>query len=597
MVLRSLARMWPYAKPYKRDLVLMFLTGFVMTALMSFVPVLGQLLVGFYTDGIGELLDKVGGNPITRFLGINELDRQTLAWAVPVSFPILYALIGLFRYLHYALINYTAERIVSGLRTDLVRKIVGLNLTYHGSLERGSGGLISRVFNDTVILQQGFNFYTDLLREPFQAMLFLGYMFWVDWKLSVFTLLFLPLFLLTTKKVSKSLRKHGNRGRESMEDLTAILKETIDGVRVVQSFNLEKDMERRFSDHMKEYVATARKIVVREQAVSPANEFLISFLVAGFAYYSINAVLYDGVDGARFIGFLFAAGLLQQPIKKLQDANIKIQQSIVVTERVFSIIDSTSQVPQIANPLPFPNDWKKIEFKDVSFAYGGELTLKNVNLTVNRGEVIALVGESGSGKSTLVNLLERFYDPTGGDILIDGISIRSIQLQELRHNIALVTQDVFLFRDTIARNIQAGDFTKVGGDVEAAAKMANADSFISRTANQYQSQVGERGGFLSGGEKQRVSIARAIYKNAPILILDEATSALDSVSEMEVQKGLQHLMQGRTAFVIAHRLSTVFSADRILVMKKGEIVEQGTHTSLLEQKGEYARFFALQSGI
>jgi ATP-binding cassette, subfamily B, bacterial MsbA len=597
MILRALARMWPYAKPYKRDLVLMFLSGFILTGLMSLLPVLAQLLMGFYTDGIDDFLGKVGGGPVSRLLDLTSLDQKTLAIVVPVSFPILYALIGIFRYTHYVLINYTAEKIVAGLRVDLVRKIVGLNLTYHGSLERGSGGLISRVFNDTAVLQQGFNFYTDLLREPFQALLFLGYMFWVDWKLSLFTLLFLPIFLLTTKKVSKSLRKHGNRGRDSMEDLTAVLKETVDGVRVVQSFNLEKEMESRFTRHMNEYLATARKIVTREQAVSPYNEFMVSFLVAGFAYYSINAVLYDGVDGARFLGFLFAAGLLQQPIKKLQDANIKIQQSIVVTDRVFSILDSKSQVPQIANPLPFPKDWKKITFRDVSFAYGGELTLKNVNLTVNRGEVLALVGESGSGKSTLVNLLERFYDPTTGDILIDDTPIRSIQLQELRHNIALVTQDVFLFRDTIERNIQAGDFTKNASGVESASQLANAHGFISRTGNGYQSQVGERGGFLSGGEKQRVSIARAIFKDAPILILDEATSALDSVSEMEVQKGLQHLMEGRTVFVIAHRLSTVFSADRILVMKKGEIVEQGSHQSLLDQKGEYYRFFQLQAGV
>ena len=400
IVLRSLARLWPYAKPFKRDLIFMFLTGFIMTGLMALVPVLGQLLVGFYTDGIDDFLGKVGGSPLSRLLDLQSIDRKTLAILVPIAFPIVYGAIGIFRYLHYVLINYTAEKVISGLRVDLVRKIVGLNLTYHGSLERGSGGLISRVFNDTAILQLGFNFYTDLLREPFQALLFLGYMFWVDWKLTLFTLMFLPIFLLTTKKVSKSLRKYGNRGRDSVEDLTAVLKETVDGVRVVQSFNLENEMERRFSDHMRSYLDTARKIVTREQAVSPYNEFMVSFLVAGFAYYSINAVLYDGVDGARFIGFLFAAGLLQQPIKKLQDANIKIQQSIVVTERVFSIIDSKSQVPQIASPLPFPKDWKTITFRDVSFAYAGEMTLKNVNLTIKRGEVIALVGESGSGKST-----------------------------------------------------------------------------------------------------------------------------------------------------------------------------------------------------
>jgi ATP-binding cassette, subfamily B, bacterial MsbA len=261
---------------------------------------------------------------------------------------------------------------------------------------------------------------------------------------------------------------------------------------------------------------------------------------------------------------------------------------------VFSILESKSEVPQATNPRPFPRDWKTITFKGVSFKYGGELTLKSIDLTVRRGEVIALVGESGSGKSTLVNLLERFYDPTSGEILIDDVPLGQIDLRELRHNVALVTQDVFLFRDTIERNIHAGDFSKPLAGIESAAKLANAHSFISSVPHAYQAPVGERGSFLSGGEKQRVSIARAIYKDAPILILDEATSALDSVSEMEVQKGLQHLMEGRTAFVIAHRLSTVFNADRILVMKKGEIVEQGTHETLVASGGEYHRFFQLQ---
>ncbi|MES2857194.1 MAG: ABC transporter ATP-binding protein [Bdellovibrionota bacterium] len=520
-------------------------------------------------------------------------------------FPVFFLITGIFRYLHYSLLNFTAERIIAGLRLDLVRKVMRLNLTYHGSLERGSGGLLSRVFNDTQLLQQGLNFYADLIREPIQAAFYLIIMFSLDWKLTLFALLFLPFFLLVTKQVSRSLRKYGMIGRESMEDLTASLKESLDGVRVVQSFNLEPEMERRFNHHLKSYLATAKAIVTREQAVSPLNEFVISFLLMGFAFYSIQEVINSEAKGAAFITFLISAGLLQAPLKKLQDAGVKIQQSLVVTERAFSILESTSMVPQSSNPRPFPQDWKSIEFRDVSFAYGGEMTLKNVNLIVKRGEVIALVGESGSGKSTLVNLLERFYDPTTGEIFVDGVPIREIDLVDLRSNIALVTQDVFLFRDSIARNIEAGRIgalghpatsssSTVGDSVLRAAQLANADTFIQRFPKAFESPVGERGSFLSGGEKQRVSIARAIYKNAPILILDEATSALDSVSEMEVQKGLQHLMEGRTAFVIAHRLSTIFNADRILVMKRGEIVEQGTHKELLQNAGEYQRFFELQ---
>lgn len=599
MILSSLRRLWPYVRPFRRDLILMFVFGYTLTVLTGTIPFLATILFEVWSKSQTSVLDRIlTPRVLELFPFLVGLTRDKIAVYLPFAFPVLYGLIGLVRYTHYVLLNYTAERITAGLRIDMIRKIMRLNLTYHGSLERGSGGLISRVFSDTTLLQQGLNFYVDLLREPVQLAVFVGMMLFLDWKLTVYVVVFLPFFLIVTKQVSRSLRKYGTFGRESMEDLTATLKESVDGIRVVQSFNLEQEMESRFARYMKTYLRTAKSIIRREQAVSPFNEFMISFLVAAFAYYSINQVLFHGGDGAAFIGFFAAAGLMQESVKKLQDANVKIQQSIVANQRVFSLIDSSSEVPESASPRPFPSDWKTITFKNVSFAYAGELTLKNVNLTIRRGEHIALVGESGSGKSTLVNLLERFYDPTEGEILIDDTPISQIALRDLRHNIALVTQDVFLFRDTIARNIQAGDFTKGAVEnVETSAKLANAHGFISATPQGYENQVGERGSFLSGGEKQRVSIARAIYKDAPILILDEATSALDSVSEMEVQKGLHHLMEGRTAFVIAHRLSTVFNADRILVMKKGEIVEQGTHASLLEKQGEYHRFFQLQAGL
>lgn len=582
----------------------MFAFGYLLTFLTGLTPFFATILFEVWSKSNQSVLDRIlTPSMIAHFPFLAGLTREKIAMVLPFALPVLYALIGIVRYTHYVLLNYTAERVTAGLRMDMVRKIMRLNLTYHGSLERGSGGLISRVFSDTTLLQQGLNFYVDLLREPVQLVVFIGTLLFLDWKLTLYVIVFLPFFLLVTKQVSRSLRKYGAFGRESMEDLTATLKESVDGIRVVQSFNLEREMESRFKRFMTEYLQTAKSIIKREQAVSPFNEFMISFLVAAFAYYSIHQVLFHNANGAAFIGFFAAAGLMQESIKKLQDAGVKIQQSIVANQRVFDVIESTSEVPEPVQPKPFPRDWKTITFKDVTFGYGHEQTLHGINLIVRRGEVIALVGESGSGKSTMVNLLERFYDPTGGQILIDDTPLDQISLKELRNNVALVTQDVFLFRDTIARNIQAGNFEKTSDRAEAdriaeaAAKSANAHSFISSTPQGYSNQVGERGSFLSGGEKQRVSIARAIYKDAPILILDEATSALDSVSEMEVQKGLQHLMAGRTAFVIAHRLSTVFSADRILVMKKGAIVEQGTHASLLDAKGEYARFFQLQAGL
>lgn len=571
-ILRTFKRLWPYLRPYKARLVGIFALGAVMAACTSAMPKL-----------INLLLHDIFENK----------DPSVAAW-LPFTFPALFLVAGLARYFHYTRMIMTSEEVVAAVRKALVSKFARLNLTFHNSFEGGSGGLISRVLNDTTLLQMGLNFFGDLIREPLIALGLLGYMIHEDWKLTVFTLAFLPVFVFITRRVGKSLRKYGHQNRESMETLTGTIKESLDGVRVIQSFNLESELESRFNRNVDHYIRTRRKIVSREEAVSPVNEFLASLLVMALVHYMIRQVFYHDASPATFITFIMAAGYIQVPIKRLQETSVRIHQTTVVADRLFSLIENQSQVPEVRDPVPFPRDWKKIQFRDVSFAYGNELVLKNVNLTVNRGEVIALVGESGSGKSTIVNLLERFFDPTSGEILIDETSIRHFRLSDLRSHIALVTQDVFLFRDTIARNIQAGDFSKDTAGVVEAAKHANAHGFISATPNGYENQVGERGGFLSGGEKQRVSIARAIFKDAPILILDEATSALDSVSELEVQKGLNHLMAGRTAFVIAHRLSTVFNADRILVMKKGEIVEQGDHKSLLAHEGEYHHFFRLQ---
>jgi ATP-binding cassette subfamily B protein/subfamily B ATP-binding cassette protein MsbA len=599
---QSLIRLWPYIRPFRRDIIAMFLLGLFVTLFSGLVPVLVQVLLEIYNHTQMESLQRILPEWVLTRFPLNAENRLLVAHYMPFGFPIAFALLGLARFGHYAMLNYISERIIASIRMDLVRKILRLNLTFHGSLERGSGTLISRVFNDPVLLQQGLNFYVTLIREPIQGLVYLSYMIWLDWRLTLCSLVFMPFFIIITKGASRSLRKYGILGREAMEDLTAVFKDSLDGTRVVQSFNLESEMESRFQRTLDHYLMTARKIIMREQAVSPLNEFVISFLVMGFALYSINQVLNGDADSSKFIAFLAAAGFLQAPIKQLQDTGVKIQQTIVVVERLFEVIDSPLEVKEASQPLPFPHDWRRIQFRNVEFSYGGETVLKRINLTVNRGEVIALVGESGSGKSTLVNLLERFYDPTSGEITIDGVPIQNIGLKDLRHNIALVTQDVFLFRDSIARNIQAGDFAKGAAmpgrellsEVEHAAQLANAKSFIDRMPQGFESPVGERGSFLSGGEKQRVSIARAIFKDAPILILDEATSALDSVSELEVQKGLQHLLANRTAFVIAHRLSTIFHANRILVLKKGEIVEDGDHATLLAKGGEYFGFYNLQ---
>ncbi len=522
-------------------------------------------------------------------------DAELGAW-IPFAFPALYLILGPARYISTRESKYISELVVARIRKRMLDQFMHLNLSFHNKFGSGSGGLLSRVLNDTTVLQEGLFYFVDLVREPITALFIIATMFSLNWKLTLFTFIMAPIFGIVMKQVRRSLRKYGYLNREAMEDLTGTLKESLDGVRVIQSFNLEEKQLTRFDQNQTRYLDTRRKIISREEAVSPVNELVGSLAFMGLSYFAFQEIFAGRSSAGEFTAFIMAAGILQPPIKKIQNAMVKLQQTIVVTERLFDLIESTSRVPQIAAPKPFPKDWSKIKFENVSFSYGEERVLKNVNLEINKGEVIALVGESGSGKSTFVNLLERFFDPTGGRILIDGTSISDFDLKDLRKNIALVTQDVFLFRDSIGNNIQAGDLTKSAAPSDAA-RMANATPFIEKTPKGFESDVGERGGLLSGGEKQRVSIARAIYKDAPVLILDEATSALDSVSELEVQKGLQQLMQGRTVFVIAHRLSTIFSANRILVMKKGEIVEQGSHQELLQKKGEYFNFFTLQTGV
>ncbi|MBL7687635.1 MAG: ABC transporter ATP-binding protein, partial [Bdellovibrionaceae bacterium] len=541
----------------------------------------------------GEVFEKK--NAVLQFLGL-----EVSVWTLPLFFPALYLIWGGARYTHYLILIMVNEKIIADLRVKAVDQAVRLNLKFHSQVESGSGGLMSRILNDTQVLQVGLSFFGDVLREPFIAIALLAYMIALDWKLTLALLAFLPIFVTLTRQISRSLRKYGHANREAMESVTANLKENLDGIRVIQSFNLEDTMTARLKRSMDHYIDTRRKIVAREEAVSPINEFLASNLVMGLVLYMMSLILESKATGSDFLAFLFAAGQLQNPIKRLQESFVRVQQTIVVTDRLFGLIESKERVPQAANPRPFPKDWKTIEFRDVRFRYGDADVLKGINLTVRRGEVIALVGSSGSGKSTLVNLLERFYDPTSGSILVDGISLSEFDVKGVRDNIALVTQDVFLFRDSIAANIRSGrgEILEQSGDleeIESAAKHAHATDFIAKTPGGLQANVGERGGQLSGGEKQRISIARAFYKDSPILILDEATSALDSVSEQEVQKGLQELMVGRTVFVIAHRLSTVRSATRILVMRHGEIIESGTHDELLKNSGEYANFHRLQS--
>lgn len=593
--MRILLRLWPFFRKYRAAMVWMLVCGALMSFCQAIItPVIAYLFDRVFSNSAAVLDSKL--HFIDSFFAATVGNEpRVLVWAIPVACISLYFLNGLFRYMHFFLMRYTGDRVSTDLREALLNQYLHLNLTFHNSYSAGSGGLLSRTLNDVYNIQTSTGMFGDFVREPVLALLLLGYMIYVDWQLTLAIFLIAPVLILILRALGKSLRRHGHRHQEVLESMTSILKEALDGIRVIQSFNLEKKLNEDFHKKSEKYLQIRRKIVSREEVSGPASELIGALVFGGMAFYFGNKVLDQTSSPGVFLSFVTAMGFMQKPIKKIQDAFIRLQQTAVSTERILHILADTRRVKESPQAKPFPHNWKQIQFNDVSFSYETESVLQNFQLTVRRGEVIALVGTSGSGKSTAMHLLERFFDPSEGKILIDGVSTTEMKLSELRKNIALVTQDVFLFNDSIENNIRFGSLEGSNVKVEDAAQTANATGFIRHLPKGFENIVGERGNLLSGGEKQRISIARAVYKDAPILILDEATSALDSVSEIEVQKALEKLMAGRTVFMIAHRLSTVKNADRIIVLSKGRIVEQGTHQELLERRGEYYQFHQLQT--
>ncbi|WP_415061682.1 ABC transporter ATP-binding protein [Bdellovibrio sp.] len=558
-------------KPHKKTIIIIAITGVAYALASARVALLTKSL----------------------FDALSASNHQEILRLVPIMLG-LALVTALGRYYHIYLMNYIAECVVQSIRQKLQQKFMRLNLSFHNNYAAGSGGLISRILNDIRTIQDGLRVVADIFLHPLLFLLLLGNLFYIDWKLTLATLLMVPIVGGILKSISRSMRKYIPRERDAMEYMTSTIKESLDGVRVIQSFNLENDMADRLIKDSDKYLDIRKTVYKRQEAAGPATEFIATVIVLGVLLYTSYEVAAGRSTPGTFIGFITSLLMINQPIKRFQEAYVRIQEVTISVQRIFAIIEDPSEVPESPINKPFPKDWKKITYKNVSFSYGKDLILKNINLEIRRGEVVALVGASGSGKSTIVNLLERFFDATSGEILIDDVNILDINLKELRRNIALVTQDVFLFSDTIEKNIWAGDYSRHRADIMAMAKLANAHDFILRMPQGYESRVGDRGNLLSGGEKQRISIARAMFKDAPVLILDEATSALDTASEIEVQKGLDHLMEGRTALVIAHRLSTIQKADKIVVLKNGEIAEIGTHSNLLNQQGEYFRFHSLQ---
>ncbi len=487
---------------------------------------------------------------------------------------------GIARYIHIFLMNLLAERVGQGLRSKLQHKFMNLTLGIQTSGEAGSGSLITRVLADINQVQAGLRLVADIFREPVLLVFLIGWLFYLDWILTLTIFILLPIILVFTKNLSNSVRRYSRQGQTALEAITSSVKESLDGVRIIQAFNLEPILNERHKQEFENYFEARRKTHARVELAGPVTEIIAAALLLGIIIYMALQIKVGKASSGDFMSYLGALLMLNKPIKTLQDAIVRGQETLVSAGRIFEILRLPDQTVSSGKGIPFPDSWSTIEFRNVSLQIKDKYILKGVSFHLVRNQVTVLVGASGSGKSTIINLLLRFYEPTEGEILIDGINWREFDLSSLRKNFSLVSQEVFLFKDSIYRNIWSGDFTKNPASIEKSARAAQAHSFI-QSRGGYEAEVQERGSNLSGGERQRLSLARAVFRDAQIMLLDEATSNLDPRSEAEVEAALENtLAQGKTAVVVTHKLASVRKLDKIVILDQGQIVDQGSFSEL-----------------
>ena len=508
-----------------------------------------------------------------------------------------YVFKGLGSYASVYLMTDVGQRLVRDVRNELFGNMLDQSAGFFS--RRTTGQLMSRLTNDVSRVQHVVSETVgDLLRESLAVLVYTGLLFYYDARLALVCLTGAPLIVYPLVRIGQRVRRTTRRSQEELEVLSHISAEAFTGHRIVKAFGAERYERRKFADAAHRLFRINMKVTSSLAALPPVMELLGGLLAAGLLWYASREITTGQMTPGDFTAFLAILFLSYGPIRKLSRVNANVQQAIAASERIFEILDTHTEVEDRAGARPLETIRDAIEFRDVSFAYerdGGRQILCRVSFTVGTGQMVAIVGLSGAGKTTLVNLIPRFYDVTGGGIFVDGVDLRDVTLCSLRARIGIVTQDTVLFDDTIANNIAYGSPGVSRTTIEAAARTAHAHEFIVSLPKQYDTWVGERGQRLSGGQRQRVAIARALLRNSPILILDEATSSLDAESELLVQDALSHLMQDRTAFVIAHRLSTVRRADAIIVLEEGRVVETGHHDELLARPGSvYAKLYALQ---
>ena len=521
-----------------------------------------------------------------------QKDMQMLA-LIPVAIIAVFAIKGIAAYGSGYLLIHVGQNIIRRMRNRLYNHIQDLPLAFFQ--REKTGDLMSRVTNDVALVSDMFtSVVTRSVRDGFSIIGLISVTFFLIPKLAVFTFIVFPLAVYPLYYFGRKIRRVRRGVQESWADINAFLHETFTGTKIVKAFGMEAHEKKRFAQKSRRIFRLEMKENKVREMSSPLMELLGGIGIGFIMWYGGRQVIAGTYSFGTFMSFLTAVGLMYQPLKKISRLNNAVQRGMAAIDRIYDILEKKSDLIEAVSPVTIQPGPHRIAFENVSFKYDRDLVLKNINLKADTGEIIALVGVSGGGKTSLVNLLPRFYDPTEGRVLIDDVDIRQISLKALRSQIALVTQEPILFNDTVRNNIAYGMLGASEQEIEESARAAYAYDFIESFPDGFNTSIGELGGRLSGGQRQRICIARALLKNAPILILDEATSSLDSESEDLVQKALGNLMKGRTTFVIAHRLSTIGNADRIIVIVDGRIVEEGRHDDLLGLGQAYYKLYQMQ---
>ncbi|NOZ07789.1 MAG: ATP-binding cassette domain-containing protein [FCB group bacterium] len=601
------ARILRYVKPYKGFVVVALLSSlFFVTMNSSSVWMVGSLISKIMTPAAEIVTDVAPPTPpalslndklkgFTDFL-IGHGDQASQLARLCLVLLIVFLLKNIFYYINKVTLDWVQNRWITDLRQDLFTHIHALPLSFFD--RNKSAELQSIMIRDVDVMRSAFTqTIQKLIIEPVNLLAFITLLFIISVKMTLITLLIIPVSAVVIVKLGQSIRRKARRSSIQIAGVMNVLQETLAGMRIVKAFSMEKTEIRKFSiENNKFFKLIFRQTRMRSMS-TPINEIIgVSIGVVLLWVGGMDVLSGKGLGGDDFMRYIILLFAMLQPAKSLGNVNSQIQAALASADRVFNILDTDATLKEIANPVPISRFTGVIEFKDVSFKYESSAvhSLSHVDAAIHKGEIVALVGLSGAGKTTFVDLIPRFYDVTSGSITIDGIDIRKLSLSSLRGLMGIVTQETILFNDTIGNNIAYGSPDKTPDQIRRAARMANALEFIEQLPEKFDTPAGEKGARLSGGEKQRIAIARAILKDPEILILDEATSALDSEAERKVQEAIDLLVKDRTVIVIAHRLSTIIKSDKIIVLDKGIIVEQGTHSELLSLKGKYRQLYDLQ---